>query len=126
MPSLTTAPTATMITIDKPRAIRYTFSAACRFEEKFGSTIPNALQNEVGSRLISHLAWAGMLHSEPTLRVQEVEKRLQAFLTRQDGDINDLAQELLKALVASGVLGKQAQEDQEEEEFAGDPQEPQE
>jgi hypothetical protein len=46
-----------------------------------------------------------MLHKEPSLTLREAERRIQSYLN-QDGDIAVLAQELIKALAVSGIMGK--------------------
>lgn len=109
MPSLTGNRQSVTIKIDTERQLRFNWSATCRFEEVYGKSVPAALRDDIGPRVITHLAWAGMLHAEPQLQVRMVEKRLQAFLNA-GGDITALASDLIKALVSSGVLGKPAEE----------------
>lgn len=113
MPSLTGNRQSLTIKIDTERAIRFNWSATCRFEESYGKSIPAALRDDIGPRVITHLAWAGMLHAEPQLAVRMVEKRLQAFLNN-GGDITELAGALIKALSESGVLGKPSEDPSEE------------
>lgn len=115
MPSISASKPARQVKLDKTRPIRFNWSAACRFEEAYGKSIPEAMQANIGVRLMTHLAWSGMLHGEPSLTLRETERRIQAFIN-QDGNVNDLAQELLLALVDSGVLGKSATPDTPDEE----------
>lgn len=119
MPALTASRPSFSIKIDKVRQVRYTWASACRFEDAFGMPIPNAMMMAVGVRLITHLAWAGMLDYEPALTIKDTEKRLQSFIN-QGGDISDLAHELVKALSESGVLGKAKAEDKEVTEGEGE------
>lgn len=105
MPSITSSKPSRQVKLDKVRSLRFNWSAACRFEESYGRSIPEAMQAQVGVRLISHLAWAGMLHDEPGLTMREAERRIQSYIN-QDGDIAVFSQELIAALIDSGVLGK--------------------
>jgi hypothetical protein len=103
MPSIAPTRTSRTIKIDKDRQVRFNWSSCCRFEEVYGKTILEAAPHR-GIRLITHLAWAGMLPEEPNLTLRETERRLQAFLN-QDGNINELFEQIVQALVDSGVLG---------------------
>lgn len=114
MPAITASKPARTIRIDRDRQIRINWAAANRFEETFGKSIPEALQGSIGTRLITVLTWAGMLHEEPSLTLRETERRIQSFIN-QDGDIAKLGVELSAALVEGGVIGK-AQVDEDEAE----------
>jgi hypothetical protein len=105
MPTLSASRPALNVKLDVERPIRFNWHAACRFEESYGRTIPESMQQTVGARVITYLAWAGMLHKEPSLTLREAERRIQSYLN-QDGDIAVLAQELIKALAVSGIMGK--------------------
>jgi hypothetical protein len=105
MPTLSASRPALNVKLDVERPIRFNWHAACRFEESYGRTIPESMQQIVGARVITYLAWAGMLHKEPSLTLREAERRIQSYLN-QDGDIAVLAQELIKALAVSGIMGK--------------------
>jgi hypothetical protein len=103
------------------RNIRFGWAASCRFEETYGKSIPQAMQVEqIGARLITHLAWAGMLHDEPNLSVRAVEPRIQSFLN-SGGDILELAGQLVTALAESGVIGKPKPPEPETADDAGEP-----
>jgi len=69
----------------------------------------------VGVRFVTFLAWAGMIHAEPQLTIKETQKRIQAFILSK-GDINALAEELGKALVESGVIGRSKEKTSDEDE----------
>lgn len=105
MPAITASKPSTQIQIDKLRPIRFNWQSGCRFEEAYGRSIARSLNDEAGMRFVTYLAWAGMLHAEPTLQLRDVEKRIQAFINA-DGDISELAVQLVGALVDSGILGK--------------------
>lgn len=119
MPTLSASRPSLSVKIDVERPIRFNWHAACRFEESYGKTVPEAMQQTVGARVITYLAWAGMLHKEPSLTLREAERRIQSFLN-QDGDIAILAQELIKALAVSGIMGKiKTDEERDAEAAAG-------
>lgn len=115
MPTLSASRPALNVKLDVERPIRFNWHAACRFEESYGRTIPESMQQTVGARVITYLAWAGMLHKEPSLTLREAERRIQSYLN-QDGDIAVLAQELIKALAVSGIMGKVKTEEELEAE----------
>jgi hypothetical protein len=114
LPSIGTPKQSRTVTIDRPRQVRFTWSACNRFEETYGKSIPESMSVNIGTRLITHLAWAGLLHAEPALTVRETERRIQVFVDGEDGNIQSLAQELVLALMESGVLGKAKTETPEE------------
>jgi len=91
--------------IDMERPIRFTWSSVCRFEEKYGKSIPDSLSAQLGISLTTHLVWAGLLHDEPNLKMATVEARCGAYIDR-GGDIQQLAKAVLEALVDSGVIGR--------------------
>lgn len=115
MPTLSASRPALNVKLDVERPIRFNWHAACRFEESYGRTIPESMQQTVGARVITYLAWAGMLHKEPSLTLREAERRIQSYLN-QDGDIAVLAQDLIKALAVSGIMGKVKTEEELEAE----------
>ncbi len=106
---------ARTVTIDRARRIRFTWSAACEFEEAYGKSVLEAINGVVGAKFFTHLAWAGMLHEEPGLDIETVKKRFENFLA-DGGDINTLATELMGALVESGVIGRPKKKDEPAEE----------
>ena len=114
MPSLVQNKPETIVKIDRERRIRFNWQSANRFEEAFGRTIPQAMGFEAGARLITHLAWAGMLFHEPGLSLKETEKRINAFVLA-GGDIADLAMQLAQAMTDSGVIGRPKAEPKAEE-----------
>ena len=115
MPALSAAPVATNIMIDMERPVRFTWASVCRFEEKYGKSIPDSLSANLGTRLITHLVWAGLLHNESDLKMSTVEARLGAYVDR-GGSIGELAKLVLQSLVDSGVIGRS--EDKEGNEVA--------
>jgi len=117
LPAISAARPSTSVTIDKPRELRFTWSAVNRFEEHYGKAIGEALQQNVGARLITHLAWAAQLHRTPGLTIVEVERQLDSFLN-QEGDIDDLATKIMSVLIESGVIGKAKAETKKPEEGA--------
>lgn len=113
MPVMQTSRPAKTITIDRPRRIRITWSAACEFEEAYGKSVLEAISGTVGARFFTHLAWAGMLHEEPALDIETVKKRIDIFISN-GGDINALATDLMGALVSSGIIGKPKEKPEED------------
>lgn len=105
MPSISPNRPAVTIDFDRPRPIRFTWSAICDFEEAYKKSLPKAFTEDVGPRLLTYVSWAGMLHAEPTLTVNQVKGRINRFL-ENGGDVGVLSTALMTALLESGVLGK--------------------
>lgn len=80
---------AVPIKLDKERILRFNLRALARFEDSRGHEIGRALANEMsggngsgptfGVRGQIALVWAGLLHEEPTLLVEEVESLIEEF-----------------------------------------------
>jgi len=115
MTAITAPKPGSIVNMDRPRRLRFTWSAANRFEEAYGKTIIDALTQSAGTRFFTYLAWAGLLHENGKITLSEVERRFDRFL-ENGGKIEALADELLKALTDSGVIGAKKEEDEEEPE----------
>jgi hypothetical protein len=105
VPSISPNRPAVLITFDKPRPVRFSWTAICDFEEAYKKSLPKAFSEDVGPRLLTYVAWVGMRHAEPNLTLDQVKARINRYL-ENGGDIGQLSTDLVKALVDSGVLGK--------------------
>ncbi len=93
------------VELDKPRRLRFDINALADLEETLGVGLGAMLQQHVGVRVLRAMLWAGLKWEDPGLTLQRAGKLLQDYLSG-GGDLDTLAEKLIEALMASGLLGK--------------------
>ena len=68
------------ITLDRPRRLLFDFNAKVAFEEATGASTFDPKTFNLSSKVIRALLWAGLLHENPMLTLQEAG----AMITRQN------------------------------------------
>jgi hypothetical protein len=59
------------IELDRVRRLKYDFNAVCELEDALGKPVTQLKQENVGFREMRAMLWAGLLHEEPDLTIQE-------------------------------------------------------
>lgn len=99
----------TMIKLDTEREIKFTMFAARRFKEAYGKPLWRVMvtgpegQEMLDSVCLTYVVWAGLLHENPKVKTDDVERHLQSFLDA-GGKIPDLYEGLGEALEESGLF----------------------
>ncbi|SDX45007.1 hypothetical protein SAMN05444487_11821 [Marininema mesophilum] len=99
----------TVIHMDKQREIRFDFNALSALEKELGVDSCFEAFSKTGARTMVALAWAGMIHAEPKLSIQEAGRRLSIAVERDGMEpvVSMLMSSLQKAL---GISEEQVQE----------------
>lgn len=65
------------IELDKPRRLRFDLNALCELEDAFKKPIQEILEDGViGIKQIRTFIWAGLLHEDPELAIQDVGRMI--------------------------------------------------
>ena len=99
------------ITLDKPRQLRFTFNALCVLEDTLGRPLGDVLGalRRLNARDFRAVLWAGLRHEDPALTPEGAGDLVTGWLDG-GGDYLVLYDQVDRALVRSGILGKAAKE----------------
>lgn len=100
----------------KERTLKYDFNAMSDFEELMGMGVGAAFQGgQVGFRTIRALYWAGLRHKEKGLTLERTGKMLSNEVSN-GRNLEELMEYVEKAIEASGLMPKGAEEDEDSNE----------
>lgn len=94
--------------LDQPRQLRYTWNALARLEQALAKPLRQIISEfRYGDvSMLRTLVWAGLLHAQPDLTLNDVGPMLDAYVEANGGDLFALYQAWDEALSTSGMLGK--------------------
>lgn len=96
-----------MANLDRPRRLRYTMNALVNLEELLGRPFFDVLQDfgagHLGLRELRGILWAGLIHEDPDLTVEQA-----GALLDEAGDLQTVALQIGEALQAAFGLAKNA------------------
>ncbi|MBA4547683.1 hypothetical protein H1R82_07345 [Thermoactinomyces intermedius] len=71
------------VKLDKQRKLKYTFSAFCELEEALGRPLTE-IKNNFRMKDLRALVWAGLLHENPDLTLEETGRLLDEAPSLED------------------------------------------
>lgn len=102
------------LTLDKERMMKFDFNALADVEDKLGAGVGEIFSEErMGFSTIRVMFWAGLKWKDKGLTVARTGAILQKCLD-EGMELEELADHLSKALIASGYLSEEAVEGDED------------
>lgn len=101
------------VILDRPRKLRYDWSALAAFEKEADITVADLFseaERKIGFHTILYLVWAGIRFENPKITVERVAQILQKW-AGEGGDTNQLMAGILSALKNSGLMSFKTDEE---------------